>query len=383
VNRVHVLHVIDGLGLGGAERMLVDIANRTVADGHRVSVCVTRTTTTLARELDPRIRLLVLGRRTRVSPLALLRLARFVRGERVDVIHAHMRSTVAFVLQLRVSRAIRTPIVFHHHGFALHAGTTAGTVEIDTSVPTWFRIGQRFVGHYVGVYDKLTAWARRAGMDVARTSTIPNAIDFARFTGAPVADIRGELGLDAGAVVALLVATVRRDKGIEMLIDALARTAARDRVHVVIAGVEGEPAYAAACKARLAGLGCAHRVTFLGGRTDIPSLLPAADLGLLSSHTESGPLVLIEYLATSLPIVSTRVGEIGARLADLGVPGFVAPGDAEAFARELDVVLALSPAERRARGQLGRRLVADGWDIRNVMPRWYAVYRDAIAARAR
>ena len=369
---MHVLHVIDGLGLGGAERMLVDIANRTVADGHRVSVCVTRDNVTLASELDPRVHLLVLARRARVSPLGLLRLARFIRSERVDVIHAHMRSNVAFVLQLRISRAIRTPIVFHDH---------YGTIEVDTSIPTWFRIGHRFIERYVGVYDKLTAWARSAGMDPSRTTTIPNALDLSRFVGAPVSGIRAELGIDASTTLAVMVATLRRDKGIEVLLEALARTSAREQIRVLVAGTDGEPDYAARCKARCAELGLDRTVTFLGGRTDVPSLLAAADLALLTSHTESGPLVLIEYLAGRLPVVSTRVGDIGRRLAEAGVPGFVAPGDAAAFARELDTLLALTLTARRARGELGQKILAEGWDIRSAMPRWYSVYREAIAAR--
>ena len=367
---VHVLHVIDGLGLGGAERMLVDIANRTVADGHRVSVCVTRSNVTLASELDPRVHVLVLARRAPVSPLGLLRLARFVRTERVDVIHAHLRSNVTFVLQLRILRAISIPIVFHDH---------YGTIEVDSAVPIWFRIGHRFIAQYVGVYDKLTAWARSAGMDPSRTTTIPNAIDLSRFTGAPASRIREDLGI-GDALLAVMVGTLRRDKGIEVLLEALAQSSARDQIRVIIAGTDGEPDYAASCKARCAELGLDRAVTFLGGRTDVPSLLPVADLGLLTSHTESGPRVLIDYLAAGLPIGATRVGDIGGRLSDLGVPGFVAPGDVAALARELSAFVALSPTARRARGARGRELLVEGWDIRSAMPRWYAVYQGAIAS---
>ena len=368
---MHVLHVIDGLGLGGAERMLVDIANRTVDDGHRVSVCVTRDNLTMARELDSRVHILVLARRARISPIGLARLARFVRTDRVDVIHAHLRSNTAFVLQLRLLRAIDTPIVFHDH---------YGTIEVDRSVPAWFRFGHRFIDRYVGVYDRLTAWARSAGMDASRTTTIPNALDLSRFAGAPPSGIRAELGVGS-AVLAVMVATLRRDKGIEVLLDALAQTAGREGLRVIVAGTDGEPAYAARCKARCTELGLDRIVTFLGGRTDVPSLLAAADLALLTSHTESGPLVLIEYLAAGLPIVSTRVGDIGRRLAEAGVPGFVAAGDAAGFARELDAVLALTPEERRARGELGKQILVEGWDIRSAMPRWYDVYREAIAMR--
>ncbi len=370
---LHVLHVIDGIGLGGAERMLVDIANRTIADGHRVSVCVTRSNVMLAPELDRRIHLMVLDRRARFSPPALWRLARFIRSQHVDVIHVHLRSNLAFVLQLRVSRLICTPIVFHDH---------YGTIEVDTATPLWFRIGHHYVAHYVGVYDKLREWAQRAGIKAEQTSTIPNSLDLERLTGVPPANIRRELGIEDSVPIVVMVATLRRDKGVEVLLDALARSHHRARIRVLIAGGDGEPAYAARCRSRCTELGLDPTVVFLGGRTDVPQLLPAADIALLTSHTESGPLVLIEYLAAGLPIVSTLVGDIGRRLAHVGVPGFVAAGDAVGLARELDALLDLSPTERRDRGELGRRKLGEGWDIRRAMPRWYEVYRTAIRGAA-
>ena len=368
---LHILHVIDGLGLGGAERMLVDIANRSVADGHRVSVCVTRNNATLASELDDRVELLVLNRRRRLSPWALLRLARFVRKQRVDVIHAHMRSNLAFVLPLRIARLITTPIVFHDH---------YGTIEIDTHVPSWFRIGQRYVASYVGVYDQLKEWAQHAGMAPHRTTTIPNGLDLSRLTDASPAALRAELGIAPDTMLVAVVATLRKDKGIEVLLDAVAASRHRDRLCVVVAGTDGEPGYAARCRARCTELHLDRTVKFIGGRTDVPRVLAASDAAVLTSHTESGPLVLIEYLAARLPIVSTKVGDIGHRMHALGVPGFVPPGDAGAITRELDAVLALTPDERRTRGELGRRVLTDGWDIRHFMPRWYDVYRSAMSA---
>jgi glycosyltransferase involved in cell wall biosynthesis len=368
---LHVLHVIDGLGLGGAERMLVDIANQTVANGHRVSVCVTRTNTTLASELDPRIELLVLSRRRRLSPFALLRLAAFVRSRRVDVIHAHMRSNLAFVLPLRMARLVRVPIVFHDH---------YGTIEIDRAVPRWFRIGHRYVAIYVGVYEALQAWAKDAGMPAERTRTIPNGLDLSRLVGATPAQLRETLHVGADKILVVMVATLRKDKAIELLLDAVAVSRHRDEICVIVVGTDGEPPYAERCRARCSELGLDAAVRFIGGRTDVPSVLACADVAVLTSHTESGPLVLVEYLAAGLPIVSTKVGDIGHRLAAMGVPGFVPASDPHAFVTALDALLALSPAARRERGALGKRLLTEGWDIRQLMPRWYEVYRSVVSA---
>jgi glycosyltransferase involved in cell wall biosynthesis len=365
---MHVLHVIDGLGLGGAERMLVDIANRTVADGHRASVCVTRSDVTRAHELDRRVELLVLNRKKSVAIRETARLVSWIRMHRVDVIHSHMRSSTAYLALLRAMRVISVPIVFHDH---------YGTIELDDSVPLWFRIGRRYIHHYVGVYERLSVWAREAGMPASRVSTIPNGVDFARFAGAPTISLRDVLGSEPIRPVGILVATIRREKGIELLLDALAKARHRDAAHILVVGHAADASYFAECTRRTEELGLGSHVTFLGSRSDVPSLLRSVDFALLTSHTESGPLVLLEYVVAGLPFVATLVGDIGRRIESHGIPAFVPPGDAGAFARALDELVGLSREERAQRGERGRRVVTDQWDIRHAMPNWYEIYASA------
>lgn len=363
---VHVLHVIDGLGLGGAERMLVDLANVAVGRGERISVCVTRSDVTRAKDLDPRIKTLVLGRRRRIEPLAYLRLVQHVREERVDVIHVHQRSTFAFLLPLYATGLLRVPILFHDH---------YGTIESDARVPVPFRIGHRFIAQYVGVYDRLAQWAIGIGLPAGRVTTIPNAIDLQRIRAGTAEGMREELGIAADVPLGILVATLRRDKGIEVTLEAVAQSRHRGRFKLLIAGADGEADYVAVCRAQLQRLGLVDDVKLLGPRTDVPRLLAAVDFALMSSHTESGPLVIIEYLAAGLPIVSTAVGDIGRRVAAHGIPGFVKAGDVRAFRDALDELLDLPPAERRGRGALGPQLLDEHWDIKHVFAKWHALYR--------
>ena len=65
----HIMHIIDSLAIGGAERMLVDIANSTDKSKFSVSVCVTRSDITLAKNLLPDIPLRILNRQFRLDPL--------------------------------------------------------------------------------------------------------------------------------------------------------------------------------------------------------------------------------------------------------------------------------------------------------------------------
>ena len=370
MEKLHVLHVIEQLALGGAERMAVDLANETARCGHRVTVCVTRLVDTLAAELRPEIHVIRLARRSNYELGPVLRLLRYVRRENVDLVHAHMRSSMALLLPFRALRIIPVPVVVHDH---------YGAIEVDTSVPRWFRIGHRWIDAYVGVSPSLGAWARTAGLPADRIEVIPNALDLTRLTSAGTADLPGELGLAAGTTLALIVATIRPDKGIEVALEAIAAVRHDRPIHVAIAGTLADPQYQAMLEARCRELGLDGKVTFLGARRDVPALLAACDLALSSSHTESGPLVLIEFLVAGRAFVATRVGDIGRRLAAAGLAGFVPPRDPAAMARAIEELLALPAAERATRGAAGRGFLGE-FDLRAVFPRWLAVYARARGA---
>ena len=109
---MRIMHVIDSLEIGGAERMLVEIANAAAADGHEVFACVTRSVTTLAADLHPKIKLIALNRRRPLDLPAMRRFADDAHRHCVDVFHAHGRTTLSFVAAARTLRLTRIPIVF-------------------------------------------------------------------------------------------------------------------------------------------------------------------------------------------------------------------------------------------------------------------------------
>ena len=92
---MNVLHVIDQLVVGGAERMLVEIVNQ-MEPPYFPLVCVTRSGTTMADQLHSRIPLFVLDRKSRFDLKKILRFLMIIRSEKVDLIHAHGRSSFSF-----------------------------------------------------------------------------------------------------------------------------------------------------------------------------------------------------------------------------------------------------------------------------------------------
>jgi glycosyltransferase involved in cell wall biosynthesis len=225
-------------------------------------------------------------------------------------------------------------------------------------------------------------WARAAGIDDARVSVIPNALDLQPFRAAEPADLRSELGIDAQTPLGIVVGNLRAQKGIDVLLDAMSRTKSPMAASAALAvvGRDGDdPNYVELCRRAAARLG--NRVRFLGARTDVPRLLRAADFAVIPSRYESGPLTLIEAMAAGLPVVGTRVGDIGIRAAALGVDGLVAPGDSNALAAAIDTLLGLPLEARRARGRISQSVAFDQFDIGTVMTRWYDLYQCGTVGR--
>lgn len=347
--------------------MLVDLANQAVGDGYRVSVCITREGGELAAELKPEIELLELGRRRRFDWSALRRLGHFVQDRGVDVLHVHGRSTFSLVSLARMLRLLRKPALLHDH---------FGKIETDRSVPGWLRIaGRRYLDRYVGVYRQLGEWALTAGVEPDRIHVIGNALDLQRLAegGREASGGAGTLALQSG-YLGITVAGIREEKGTDTLLKALSQLPSDLAYSLLVVGGAADPAYVDRCRGLCAELGVQDRVIFLGLRRDVPALLRQADFAVMPSRSESGPLVLIEYMAFGLPFVATRVGDVSHKAERFGLGEFVPPDDPTAMAAALERLLRLSEEERRCRGQEGQRVARQHFDIRAVAPEWYRLY---------
>ncbi len=114
-------------------------------------------------------------------------------------------------------------------------------------------------------------------------------------------------------------------------------------------------------------------VIFSGMRMDIPELLTAVDIFALASHVEGMPNAILEAMASSLPIVATRVGGVP-EIVDDGQTGLlVSPKDVDALARAL-IRLIENPLLRRQLGVAAQKRVAENFDIAHTQAKTLALY---------
>jgi glycosyltransferase involved in cell wall biosynthesis len=322
-----------------------------------------------------------IGERPRVPGdlRTITRLRRLLRAWRPDVVHAHgLRAGALTAIAVAVIRPTaydtRPALVVTVHN-APPAGGVSGAI---------YRVLELIVARTADSVlcvsadteqRMLAAGARRVGRAVVPAARLPSAGDVpsaARLPSAgdvpsagramsagdvpadPRARIRAEFGAPQGQPIVLGAGRLAPQKGFGLLLDAAARWGdIRPEPLLVIAG---EGPLAAGLRSRAASLGLAVR--FTGHRSDIPSLLAAADVFVLPSTWEGQSLILQEALRAGLPVVATRVGG-NAELTGEDAAVLVPPGDPQRLADAVRAVLgdpALAARLRQAAADRSRAL---------------------------
>jgi glycosyltransferase involved in cell wall biosynthesis len=215
------------------------------------------------------------------------------------------------------------------------------------------------------------------GLDVPE---IPNGVETARFSPSASADVGqaprlSEWDSRPGCPELLFVGRLSTQKGVSILLDALARIPAPWHLRIVGDGPER-----GSLTAQAATLGIAERVTFHGWaqREELPALYRAADVFVFPSLDEGMPNVVLEALASGLPIVATRIAG-NDQLVLPGENGALVPaGDARAFADAVAPLLA-DPAAREKMGARSRALAVQRYSWARSAGKYDALFRSVVA----
>lgn len=365
---LRVAFVTGTLGQGGAERQLFYMLRVLAASGAEPRVfCLTR-----GEHWEARIAALgvpvvhVGGGSARLGRLR--RIVRELRAWRPDVVQSSH---------------------FYTNLYAVAAARRLGLPEVGalrSDVFTEVAAHPGAIGRFSLRGPRLVAANSRRGLDNAltlgvprdRLHFLPNVVD----TGAFASEADGVApSADAGAPVRLLLAgrlvPPKRCDRFLRVVAAVAPRAARP-LHATLVGDGPERAAleAQAAAAGLTGRGDASLVTFAGARSDMAAAYAAADVLVLTSDWEGTPNVVLEAMASGLPVVSTRVGGVADLVAD-GVNGYLRAGDDEAGLADAVLALVDDAARRREFGARARAVV----ERRHGLPR-LAAELERLYARA-
>lgn len=369
-----LLHVITGLGIGGAETMLAKLIEHGRGRPRQEVVSLM-----VPGENAPRVEAAgapvhSLGvRQGRASLGAAFALRRRIAALRPDLVMAWMPHSQLAVAAALAGRREAPPTIWN----VRHSLVDLRYEKLLT------RLVLRLLALMSPRTDAIIYNSRAASDQFARFGfcndralVIPNGFDCEHFRPVTGADarLRRLFGIDPDPLLVGMVARAHPMKDVGTMIAAVQRARALGTdVHFLLAGRDMERP-SAQIAAALAGLP-PERLTLLGQRRDIPDLLPGLDLLALSSAWGEGfPNILGEALACGVPCVATDVGDSAWIIGEAG--SVVSPGDVEALARAIVTIGALSPAERRALGERGRARVLERFEIGAITAR----YTDLCAA---
>lgn len=373
MSRRTIVHLITGLGLGGAEQVLVRVA--TTLDRERFTSLVVSLMPEgpLATPLrDAGIEVVSLDMTPGwPSPAALWRLVRLLRARKPDVLqtwlyHADLVGLVAARLSggPRVVWNIRSSDVDMTH----YRGHVRWTVAACARLSPWPQAvvvnsvaGQR---HHA-----------RLGYTPREWVLVPNGVDVARFrpdAGARHA-IRDELALANDAPVVCLIARRHPMKDHDTFLRAAALlAAARPGAHFLMAG-DGVSRDSAEFEALVRDRAPRAHVIALGPRGDVPRLTAACDVSTCCSTSGEGfPNVVIESMACGVPCVVTDVGDAADIVGDTGL--VVPTREPAALAGAWDRLLALDARERDALGARARARVIERYTLERMVAAYESLY---------
>ena len=311
----------------------------------------------------------------------------------IEGLAVRMRNDLDLPSVLALRRAIlrlQPDIVHLHTGRATWLGGHAArwahvpaicTRRMDRDV----RRGARTRWTYDGLVTSVAAISRavrdrlvEGGVDPARIVLIPDGVDPAALRSPCAAGtLRKELGAGACEFVLLVLATLVRRKGVDVLLDALGLLAARGIRPVAWIAGEGPERGALERIVRERGL---LNVRFLGWRTDAAALLEACDALVLPSRREGLGVAVLEALACGRAVVASAVGGITEAVIDRECGMLVPPAEPEPLAAAIALLLERPDLCARL-GAAGRVRVTQGFLSTQMVAGYDRLYRDVLARR--
>lgn len=293
---MRILHVITTLDTGGAERLMVDLLPLLRDKGHQVELLLFNGVMTPFRE-ELEQQGIVIHELTNVpgnvrhtevyNPLNIFRLRRYMKG--YDLIHTHNTACQLYVAIARSMAGSHVMLVTTEHN----------TTNRRRSIPLLRPLDKWMYRQYTKVVcigDSTRDNLQQYLGSNDKTCVIYNGVKTSRFIR-PIKDVSSQ-----DHYVITMVAGFRPQKDHETLIKALTHLPANYRVQLVGNG-QCEPQMKSLCKS----LNLDGRVDFMGARMDVPDIMEASDVIVLSSHWEGLSLSSVEGMASGRPFVASDV----------------------------------------------------------------------------
>jgi glycosyltransferase involved in cell wall biosynthesis len=294
-----ILQVIDQLNVGGAERVLVDMTNILHQRGENVTVLTLVRPGKLAAQLNSAVLRINLNRLNRFSLTKLFEINRIC--SRYDIVHVHLRYNFRYVALAKFIFRGSYKLLLQDH---------FGDIENDKKIPFGLKFFLRKNPWFSGVSKPLVEWAINSiGLKANHVFLLPNIIRRKQ--------INQRNRPETPVINILLVSNFREAKNHSFACTLLSSLRTTMDFTASFVGQVIDIEFMNRIYKQIKENQLEDIVTIIHDCDDVQSLMHHYDLAIHTAYQESGPLVLIEYLAQQLPFVAFKTGEVSTQIHSL------------------------------------------------------------------
>ncbi len=366
--RVKIIYLINGLGYGGAEMMLYRLLEKLDRSTFQPEVVVLlKIDSPLKQKIeDLGVPVCVVDFNSKLSFSAIIHLYKLVKKKAPDILHTQLFASD--ILGRIIGRILRVPIVItsirnSYYGGPLREFLIKWT-EKYADVTTIVSI------------DAARRFTERGVIPENKLQVVYNGLDpecfYCKLNYGEKIRKRTDSGLPLNGFLFLSVGSLSVQKGYPDLFKACTYLSVRNPDFYL--AVAGSGPLRKELKVLIRDLGLEEKVVFLGHYDDVIALMAAADALVLSSHWEGLPGVVMEAMASELPVVATAVGGTPELVID-GETGYLVPaGASDLLAEAMEKVICLPDGERIAMGKAGRSRVKDFFHVEKMVNAYENIY---------
>ena len=363
---LRILHTEWSDGWGGQERRVINEIAGMIQRGHHV-VLATRPQCRIAKEAAARdIPVIFLDMKSKFDLGSILKLARYLRTEQIQIVNTH--SGIDSWQGALAAKLAKVPVLVR---------TRHLNLPLKRS---WHNFVHYMADQIISCGDSMKQFLiESCHFPAAQITSIPTGVDFTTFK--PKLDrsaVRKALGIPEDAFVVVMVGIIRGVKRHTIALEAFQQILqGLPNARLVLAG-EGPMR---PDMERLAhALGITEQVLFLGHREDIPDLMAASDVLLLTSRSEGVPQAVTQALGLGIPVVATQVGGVP-ELVQHETTGLLVPAEDSPAAAAALMRIAQNHAWAQQLGAQGRRHILAKFSLDAMLTQTENLFNRLLAAK--
>lgn len=338
INKIKVMLIISNLEFGGAQRQLVELANNLSRDDFDVMVCSLSQYIPLGSGLDlPDEKVVIIQKKSKYDISVVFRLSKVLRENKVDVLHA-------FLFDAEIAARIASAMA----GVAVMVGSERNSnYRIKRNQMVAYRLTKNLRDVCIANSRAGAEFnAQELGYPEKHYAVVRNGVDTNRFQAGNGTQLRESLGISQDQFVIGMFASFKEQKNHGMLFHAVKELTSSDRNFRVVllgeelhGGAQGTTTYVQKIHELVGRLGIRDYCLFVGNQDDVEAYYRICDVTVLPSKFEGTPNVVLESMASGVPVIVTAVSDNN-EIVEHGKSGYVVDvGDEAGLARYLQLLM--------------------------------------------